>query len=35
MAQVLLTAPIAWLVGFAVGFVVGARYRIERRNGGA
>jgi hypothetical protein len=27
-------APLAFVVGCAVGFVIGARYRISKRNGG-
>lgn len=28
-----LAAPLAFVFGAAAGFVVGARYRIEKRNG--
>jgi hypothetical protein len=30
-----LAGPWAGVAGFAFGFVVGARYRISRRNGGS
>jgi hypothetical protein len=29
----LLAAPWAFVIGFAIGFVIGARYRISTRNG--
>jgi hypothetical protein len=33
LADVAAAAPWAFLVGCVVGFVVGARYRISKRNG--
>jgi hypothetical protein len=33
LSDVLALAPWAGLVGFGLGFIVGASYRIERRNG--
>jgi hypothetical protein len=32
--EIAVVAPLAFVVGGLVGFVVGARFRIERRNGG-
>jgi hypothetical protein len=31
--EIAMVAPLAFVVGGLVGFVVGARFRIERRNG--
>lgn len=33
LPDVVATAPWAFLVGCVIGFVVGARYRISKRNG--
>lgn len=33
VSRVLYAAPLAALIGFGLGFVAGARFRIERRNG--
>jgi hypothetical protein len=34
VSEIAETAPWAFVLGVAVGFVIGARYRIEKRNGG-
>lgn len=33
LSDVAAAAPWAFLAGLALGFVIGARYRIEKRNG--